>query len=175
MKKILLFALAVLSLAACKSNKQRMCEEYLRKNLRCPSTLKVREYTEQYVENRVSVDTTYHVRKVYGKMGWSSWKSISSIKVDSLRETTITYPAHWDCNITYDAQNLLGATVRESLHLIVPSGYGYAMTWSMWFDYRYNVRDIRKWAESHTFNDIPEKGLDIMYDGKLAYKYELIR
>ena len=128
MKKILLFALSVLAMTACKSNQRRMCEEYLCKNLSCPSTLKVREYTEQYVKNLVSVDTTYHVRKVYGKMRWSSWKSISSVKVDSLRETTITYPSHWDCNITYDAQNLMGATVRESINLIIPTGYRYAMT-----------------------------------------------
>ena len=175
MKKILLFIQAVISLTACKSDQQKKCEEYLRQNLNCPSTLKVVGYSETYMDESVDIDTTYHVRKIYGKMGWSSWKSISSIKVDSLRETTITYPAHWDCNITYDAQNLLGATVRESLHLIVPSGYGYAMTWSRWFDSRYNVRDMRTWAESHTFSNIPEKSLDVMYDGKWAYKYELIK
>ena len=175
MKKILLFMLAVISLTACKSDQQKKCEEYLRQNLNCPSTIKVNNYNEMYMDASVNIDTTYHVRKVYGKMGWSSWKSISSIKVDSLRETTITYPAHWDCNIIYDAQNLLGATVRESLHLIVPSDYGYAMTWSRWFDSRYNVRDIRTWAESHTYNDIPRKSFDVMYDGKWAYKYELIK
>ena len=173
MKKILLFTLAVLSLAACKSNQQRMCEEYLCKNLSCPSTLKVREYTEQYVENRVSVDTTYYVRKVNGTHGWSAWKSISSVKVDSLRETTITYPAHWDCNITYDAQNLMGATVRESINLIIPIGYSYAMTWQNWFDFRYNLREVKTWHESHTYTDIPEKSYRVMYDGKWASLYEL--
>ena len=173
MKKILLFALAVLSLAACKSNQQRMCEEFFCKNLSCPSTLKVREYTEQYVENRVSVDTTYHVRKVNGTHGWSAWKSISSVKVDSLRETTITYPSHWDCNVTYDAQNLMGATVRESINLIIPIGYSYAMIWQNWFDFRYNLREVKTWHESHTYTDIPEKSYRVMYDGKWASLYEL--
>lgn len=173
MKKILLFMLAAIALSACKSEQQKMCEEYLRQNLKCPSTLKVCEYTEQYVENRVSVDTTYHVRKVYGKMGWSSWKSISSIKVDSLRETTITYPSHWDCNVTYDAQNLMGATVRESINLIIPIGYSYAMTWQNWFDFRYNLREVKTWHESHTYTDIPEKSYRVMYDGKWASLYEL--
>ena len=175
MKKILLCALAVLALTGCKSNQRRICEDYLRQNLNCPFTLKVIEYTEQFVESRSTIDTTYHVRKVNGPRGWSSWKFISSVKIDSIRETTITYPAHWDCNVTYDAQNLMGATVRESINLIIPTGYCYAMTWRNWFDFRYNVRDIRKWAESHTFKDIPEKSLDVMYDGKWAYKYELIR
>lgn len=173
MKKTLLFAFAVLSLASCKSNQQRMCEEYLCKNLSCPSTLKVREYTEKYVENRVSMDTTYHVRKVNGTHWWSAWRSISSVKVDSLRETTITYPAHWDCNITYDAQNLMGATVRESINLIIPIGYSYAMTWQNWFDFRYNLREVKTWHESHTYTDIPEKSYRVMYDGKWASLYEL--
>ena len=125
MKKILLFALAVLALTACKTNEQRVAENYLRQHMKCPSTFKLVEYTQTDYPEEEKRDTLYRISKIKGKKIWDESypkSSVQAVYIDSVRESIRTIYRHSVCNITFDAQNLMGATMRDDATIVVELG-----------------------------------------------------
>ena len=125
MKKILLLSLAVVLLTACKSREQRLAEDYLKEHMKCPSTLKVVEFTKREVPEEVRRDTLYRISKIKGKKIWDGSYPKSSAKmvyVDSVRESVTTICRHTICNISFDAQNLMGATIRDQATIVLEFG-----------------------------------------------------
>lgn len=122
MKKILLFAFAVLSLTACKSREQRIAEDFLKQHMKCPSTLKVVGFTQRYVPEEEKRDTLYRISKVKGKKIWDGSypkESAKIVYIDSVRESVTTIYRHTVCNISFDAQNLMGATIRDNATIVL--------------------------------------------------------
>ena len=122
MKKILLFTIATLMLVACKSNEQRISEDYLKQHMNCPSTLKVVEFTKEYVPKSEKRDTLYRISKVKGTKIWDGSYPKESAKVvyiDSVRESVTTIYAHTVCHLAFDAQNLMGATIRNNATIVL--------------------------------------------------------
>lgn len=154
MKKILLFALVAIAVTSCKSPEQRMAEECLKQHLKCPSTLKVVEFSTNQREAEIDCDTMFHVVKVDGKR-YSCDKyyySVKSVGIDSIRTITRKYPAFTMCAITYDAQNLMGAMVREEASVVIEGGK--AIIWKEWFNTYYYNTEEESYKESRTITDL---------------------
>ena len=158
MKKFLLFALAVISLVACKSNEQRLAEECLKRNMKCPSTLKVVDFSSYEAEENVTIDTLYLVGYVNERA--------RTVRVDSLKQVVRTYPAHTQCSITFDAQNLMGATVRENASVVILYG-SMAEMWDNWWGRCYRLSEDSVWAERSTRK---AKSIYTMYSGRWCDK-----
>lgn len=125
MKKLLLFVLAAVSLVACKSHEQRIAEDYLKQHMNCPATLKVVEFTKREVPTEERRDTLYRISKVKGTKIWDGSYPKSSAKmvyIDSIRESVTTIYSHTICNISFDAQNLMGATMRDNATIVLEFG-----------------------------------------------------
>ena len=125
MKKTLLFALAVLALTACKTNEQRVAEDYLKQHMKCPSTFKLVEYTQTDYPTEEKRDTLYRISRIKGKNIWDgsySKSSVQAVYIDSVRESIRTIYRHSVCHITFDAQNLMGATMRDEATIVVELG-----------------------------------------------------
>lgn len=125
MKKILLFAFAVIALTACKSREQKIVEDFIMPRVKCPATFKTVEFTTRIEPEKTKRDTVYHIYKVNGKKksdGSYSKYDTRSVVIDSVAEDLITYPQHTVCYITFDAQNLMGATMRNSETVILENG-----------------------------------------------------
>ena len=125
MKKILLFALAVLALTACKTNEQRVAEDYLKQHMKCPSTFKLVEYTQTDYPTEEKRDTLYRISRIKGKKIWDGSypkSSVQAVYIDSVRESIRTIYRHSVCHITFDAQNLMGATMRDEATIVVELG-----------------------------------------------------
>lgn len=121
----MLFILVFASLTACKSHEQRLAEDYLKKHMKCPSTLKVVEFSKRDVPTEERRDTLYRISKVKGKKIWDGSYPKSSAKmvyVDSVRESVTTIYHHTICNLSFDAQNLMGATVRDHATIVLDLG-----------------------------------------------------
>lgn len=125
MKKILLFALAVLTMTACKTNEQRVAEDYLKQHIKCPSTFKLVEYTQTDYPTEEKRDTLYRIFKIKGKKIWDGSypkSSVQAVYIDSVRESVRTIYSHSVCHIVFDAQNLIGATMRDEATIVVELG-----------------------------------------------------
>lgn len=117
MKKFLLFSIAVLTLASCKSPEQKIVEDFILPRVKCPATFKVVEFTARQEPEDLKYDTLYRIAKINGKKTWDGTypsRDTRSIEIDSVCGLVITYPKHTLCVISFDAQNLMGATVRNS-------------------------------------------------------------
>lgn len=125
MRKILLFALAVLALTSCKSREQRIAEDFLKQHMKCPSTLKVVEFTKNEVPTEEKRDTLYRISKIAGKKIWDGSYPKSSARIvyiDSVRESVTTIYSHTVCHLSFDAQNLMGATMRDQATIVLEFG-----------------------------------------------------
>lgn len=117
MKKILLLSIAIVALASCKSPEQEIVEDFIMPRVKCPATFKVVEFTARQDPEEVKYDTLYRIAKINGKKTWDETypsRDTRSVEIDSVCCLVITYPKHTLCVITFDAQNLMGATVRNS-------------------------------------------------------------
>ena len=125
MKKILLFSLAVLAMTACKTNEQRIAEEYLKQHMKCPSTFKLVEYTQTDYPTEEKRDTLYRISKIKGREIWDGSypkSSVQAVYIDSVRESVRTIYRHSVCHIVFDAQNLMGATMRDEATIVIELG-----------------------------------------------------
>ena len=140
MKKIFLFAFASITFFSCKPYEQQIAEECIKSHLKCPSSLKVVSFSSSYIDASQSIDTSYHVRSIN--------EHARTVRIDSVRREVSTYPAHYYCMITFDAQNPMGAMIRYSETVVVEGGRGFL--WNDWFDYRYRLSKDSIWVERTT-------------------------
>lgn len=122
MKKSMLLIFAMITLTACKSREQRIVEEFIMPRVKCPATFKVVDFNTRYEPERIKRDTMYHIAKVNGRKSYDGTYpkyDTRSVVIDSIGEDLITYSAHTVCIITFDAQNLMGATVRNEETVIL--------------------------------------------------------
>ena len=154
MKKIFLFTVVAIAMMACKSPEQNMAEACLRENLKCPSTLKVVAFAMEHRESKVSCDTMFHVARVNGKKYSYDeyYYNVKSVTIDSVRTVTTSFPAYKMCIIQYDAQNQMGAMVREEAHVVIENGS--AVMFDSWFSQYYNNKIYNSWKESRTITDL---------------------
>lgn len=125
MRKILLFTLAVLALTACKTKEQRVAEYYLKQHMKCPSTFKLVEYTQTDYPTEEKRDTLYRISNIKGKKildGSYPKSSVHAVYIDSVRESVRTIYSHSVCHITFDAQNIMGVTIRDEATIVVEFG-----------------------------------------------------
>lgn len=122
----------LLTFASCTSldPTQRIAVEHVRSHISCPSTMKVIECTTSIVPEYIHSDTVYHIHRThgYGKDAANYagyWRVCASIDIDSLRITDTTEPAHTQCLVTFDAQNLMGAVVRDRDLICIYDGMPY--------------------------------------------------
>lgn len=167
MKKLLLFAIIAFVATACKSPDQIAAEECLKRHLKCPSTLKVVEFEVINHDADTIRDTTYHISLINGKKYCRYEKlfnqsQVRNVHVDSVSERVTIYPAHKSCNISYDAQNKMGAMVRESATVIITRN-GETMIWRNWIDRNFYNSTTSKWATSLKLGE------------PSGYKYEYIQ
>ena len=145
MKKHLLLALLILSFAACTSYEQRLAVECIKPHLKCPSTMKVVDFSYRYVEADTVRDTTYHIMSINGSRKDRMYYpcDLKNVVADSMRITTKIYPAHKLCVVKFDSQNLMGAMVRNTESVVICGNE--AQTWNAWWDrchYRRTMQDI---------------------------------
>ena len=169
MKKILLFAIVALAVTACKSPDQQAAEACLKRHLKCPSTLKVVEFEVRRCDADTTRDTTYHVARINGKKYKKFEKlcylaEIKHVQIDSVCERVMIEPAHKSCRIVYDAQNKMGAMVRESTNIII-SLNGETMLWRNWFERNYFNAKSTIWAESIKLGKPSGKSYDYIQCG----------
>ena len=146
MKKIWLLALAVL-LIGCKSYEQQRAEECIKQHMKCPSSLNVISFSSIYTDKSISMDTSYHV--------YSINERARIARVDSVKQITRTYPAHYHCFVTFDAQNLMGAMVHYNETMVVENGRGWF--WNDWFSFRYDQATDSVWLDKITKKIKPSK------------------
>ena len=140
MKKILLFAFVSLLLIGCKPYEQQRAEAFIKQHMKCPSSLKVISFSSMYMDESVSMDTSYHVYRINDRA--------RTVSIDSAKQTKRTYPAHYRCFVTFDAQNPMGAMIRYSEQVVVQDGRGW--WWDDWFSYHYNHATDSVWPEKGT-------------------------
>ena len=161
MKKILLFAFAIFALIGCKSNEQRLAEECIKKHLKCPSTLKVVNFSSSYEQEKIDIDTVYHVCAVNERA--------RTVRIDSIKQIKRIYPAHYFCTMSFDAQNLMGANVRNSELVVIENGW--AQLWEDWFGFHYRTSLDSVWEDRSV-----KKAASIysMYRGRWCSKNDFI-
>lgn len=154
MKKIILLAFVAIAMMACKSPEQKMAEACLREHLKCPSTLRVVAFTMEDREAKIDCDTIFHVARINGKKYSADeyYYNVKSVTIDSVRTVTRSYPSYKMCTIKYDAQNLMGAMVREEAHVVIENGA--AIMFDSWFSRYYNNSEHTTWKESRTITDL---------------------
>ena len=166
MKKILLFTIFVISFAACTSYEQRIAVECLKPHLKCPSTMKVVDFSYRYVDADTVRDTTYHIMSINGSTKrWNKIYYPSDLKkvvTDSVRITTKIYPAHKHCTVKFDSQNLMGAMVRNTESVVICGNE--AMTWNSWFERCYYRRTIQTFARRQNFQSPKVPAIELTID-----------
>ena len=104
MKKILLFALAVLALTACKTNEQRVAEDYLKQHMKCPYTFKLVEYTQTDYPTEEKRDTLYRISRIKGKKIFDGYQINDKFMAMAKKDAMVLHclPAHRGEEITAD-------------------------------------------------------------------------
>lgn len=154
MKRFIISSLFAMLLVACTSPEQQLAVNCLKSHLKCPSTLKVVEFSSRWCEADTTMDTTYHVRSINGsreKLAMYHENELKTIVIDSMRIATRIDPAHKYYSITFDSQNLMGAMVRNTKGVVIYQGH--AMMWENWFEHNYFSRDITTIAHRETIRN----------------------
>jgi hypothetical protein len=76
-----------------------------------------------------------HIYKVSGKKTWDGTypkRDTRYVLIDSIREDLIDIPAHRICVVSFDAQNLMGATVHDC-EMVIIDQYDQPWDWSTWY------------------------------------------
>lgn len=113
----LISALIVMS---CSRYDEKGAEKCLKEHLKCPATMSVVSTRVDEVEEREEKDTLYHIKEIYGEKYRyiNAYAYTDSVEIDSIeicskriRKTTVYH-------IIFDAENLMGAKVRDSAMII---------------------------------------------------------
>ena len=151
---VFLLVLVTFATNSCKSREQILAEACLREHLKCPSTLKVVEFSIEERAAHIDCDTMFHVSRVNGKKfsPQTYYHTIKSVTIDSICTITRNYPAYTYCSVKYDAQNLMGAIVREKASVVIENGT--AIMFDSWFQQYYYQTETNSWKESRTITDL---------------------
>lgn len=118
--KLILCAIIALSFVSCNT-KEKKATECLETRLKCPSSLNVVSVEKEKRDAIVIYDTIYHVNEIYGQTFEymdDVYETADSIRIDSICIVKHMYPASTLYTITYDADNLMGAHVRNTSYVI---------------------------------------------------------
>ena len=158
MKKILLFAIAVIALASCahKPTPQQLAEECMRKHAYHPDQLKVLTCTSTLIPDTTIVSTSYHIAAVDGEpIDDRSWRNVTAVYTDSVRISHVHKPEHYYCYATIECMNDCGETVQGTGEVAVfPDGS--AIMYRNFRDRYYQIVIDTTYAQRDTLTDVRE-------------------
>lgn len=117
MKKILLFALAVLALTSCTKqhpfNPKAIAEQCLYDHAVHPEHLKVISCSATLNADTTIVNTEYHIAAVDGTpLNDRYWNNVTAVYTDSVRISHFDKPEHYYCYATVECMNDCGEIVK---------------------------------------------------------------
>ena len=143
MRKIYLFALALLALTSCKPIPEQVAKQFILDRAVDPASMQILSHSEVLRPERTQMDTFYHISAFGDGLAYS----------DSIRIETHTYPEHYYCCLTIEGNDSTGNPCRCNVELAVMSD-GEVMFYWKYRDTYYDATDVDTRAQRDTLTGL---------------------
>lgn len=124
MKKVFMVVALALILASC-NKEEKGAIEYLKSNLKSPSSFELVSIESKQHEQSYLYDTVYHITAIEAENFdslFDHYNNVTSVSYDAMKIYKRDFYANTKFLITYDADNSFGAKIRENQSVYFVNG-----------------------------------------------------